>query len=152
MHDAVIVGARCAGSAIARLLARRGYRVLLIDRQTFPSDMTMSTHFIHQRGIGCLSRWGLRDQITATESHPVSRFKIDMGPFTLSGSAPPVDKETSGFAPRRLLLDEILVRAAVRSGAELESCVRFSCENDAIAANASQSHPREVHRCGRWYF
>lgn len=123
MHDAVIVGARCAGSAIAMLLARRGYRVLLIDRQTFPSDMPMSTHFIHQRGVGCLSRWGLRDQIIATESRPVSRFKIDMGPFTLSGSAPPVDEETSGFAPRRLLLDEILVRAAVRSGAELrEGC------------------------------
>lgn len=123
MHDAVIVGARCAGSAIAMLLARRGYRVLLIDRQTFPSDMTMSTHFIHQRGVACLSRWGLRDQILATGSRPVSRFKIDMGPFTLSGSAPPVDEETSGFAPRRLLLDEILVRAAVSSGAELrEGC------------------------------
>ena len=51
VHDAIIVGARCAGSAIAMLLSRRGYRVLLIDRQAFPSDMTMSTHFIHQRGI-----------------------------------------------------------------------------------------------------
>jgi 2-polyprenyl-6-methoxyphenol hydroxylase-like FAD-dependent oxidoreductase len=123
MYDAIIVGARCAGSAIAMLLAQRGYRVLLIDRQTFPSDMTMSTHFIHQRGVACLSRWGLRDQILATESRPVSRFKIDMGPFTLSGSAPPVDGETSAFAPRRLLLDEILVGAAVSSGAELrEGC------------------------------
>jgi hypothetical protein len=78
----------------------------------------MSTHFIHQRGIACLSRWGLRDQILPTESRPVS-FKIDMGPFTLSGSAPPVDGETSAFAPRRLLLDEILVRAAESSGADL---------------------------------
>lgn len=123
MHDAIIVGARCAGSSLAMLLARRGYRVLLIDRQSFPSDMTMSTHFIHQRGIACLSRWGLRDQILATESRPVERFEIDMGPFTLSGSAPPVDGETSAFAPRRRLLDEILVRAAVGSGADLrEGC------------------------------
>lgn len=123
MHDAIIVGARCAGSAIAMLLARRGYRVLLIDRQSFPSEMPMSTHFIHQRGVACLSRWGLRDQILATESHPVERFEIDMGPFTLSGSAPPVDGETSAFAPRRRLLDEILVRAAVSSGADLrEGC------------------------------
>jgi 2-polyprenyl-6-methoxyphenol hydroxylase-like FAD-dependent oxidoreductase len=46
-----------------------------------------------------------------------------MGPFTLSGSAPPVDGETSAFAPRRRLLDEILVRAAVSSGADLrEGC------------------------------
>jgi 2-polyprenyl-6-methoxyphenol hydroxylase-like FAD-dependent oxidoreductase len=136
MHDAIIVGARCAGSAIAMLLARRGYRVLLIDRQTFPSDMTMSTHFIHQRGIACLSRWGLRDQILVTESRPVSSFKIDMGPFTLSGSAPPVDEETSAFAPRRLLLDEILVRAAVNSGANLREGCRVEnllTENGSVA-------------------
>ena len=38
MYDAVIVGARCAGSSTAMLLARRGYRVLLVDRATFPSD------------------------------------------------------------------------------------------------------------------
>jgi 2-polyprenyl-6-methoxyphenol hydroxylase-like FAD-dependent oxidoreductase len=136
MYDAIIVGARCAGSTIAMLLARRGYRVLLIDRQTFPSDMTMSTHFIHQRGIACLSRWGLRDQILTTKSRPVSRFNIDMGPFTLSGSAPPVDGETSAFAPRRLLLDEILVRAAVSSGAELREGCRVETlltENGSVA-------------------
>jgi 2-polyprenyl-6-methoxyphenol hydroxylase-like FAD-dependent oxidoreductase len=106
------------------LLARRGYRVLLIDRQTFPSDMTMSTHFIHQRGIACLSRWGLRDQILAAECRPVSHFNIDIGPFTLSGSAPTVDAETSAFAPRRLILDETLVRAAVSSGADLQEGCR----------------------------
>ena len=38
MFDAIVVGARCAGSPIAMLLARRGYRVLLVDRTTFPSD------------------------------------------------------------------------------------------------------------------
>ena len=123
MHDAIVVGARCAGSAIAMLLARRGYKVLLIDRATFPSDMPMSTHFIHQRGIACLARWGLRDQIVATKSHPVTRVELEIGPFALSGTAPPVDGETSAFAPRRMLLDEILVRAATNSGAELrEGC------------------------------
>jgi flavin-dependent dehydrogenase len=60
MHDAIVVGARCAGSAIAMLLARRGYKVLLIDRATFPSDMPMSTHFIHQRGIAWLDSVGRR--------------------------------------------------------------------------------------------
>lgn len=77
MHDAIVVGARCAGSAIAMLLARRGYGVLVIDRDTFPSDMTMSTHFVHQRGVACLARWSLRDQVVATKSHPVTRFEID---------------------------------------------------------------------------
>jgi flavin-dependent dehydrogenase len=44
-HDAVIVGARCAGASTAMLLARQGYRVLAVDRATFPSD-TVSTHLL----------------------------------------------------------------------------------------------------------
>jgi 2-polyprenyl-6-methoxyphenol hydroxylase-like FAD-dependent oxidoreductase len=123
MYDAIIVGARCAGSALGLLLARRGYRVLLVDRATFPSDMPMSTHFVHQRGVACLARWGLREQVVATKSPPVSRFAIDVGPFTLTGTAPPVDGESYAFAPHRLLLDDLLVQAAIQSGAEFrEGC------------------------------
>ena len=123
MYDVIIVGARCAGSALGLLLARRGYRILLVDRDTFPSDMPMSAHFVHQRGVARLASWGLRDQVVATQSPPVSQFAIDMGPFTLTGAAPPVDGESDAFAPRRLLLDDILVRAAIDSGAELrEGC------------------------------
>jgi flavin-dependent dehydrogenase len=47
MFDAIIIGARCAGSPSAMLLARKGYRVLLVDRNTFPSDMPFSTHYVH---------------------------------------------------------------------------------------------------------
>ena len=46
MYDAIIVGARCAGSPLAMLLARRGHKVLLLDKAAFPSD-TISTHHIH---------------------------------------------------------------------------------------------------------
>lgn len=38
MYDAIVVGARCAGSPLAMLPARRGHRVLLLDRAHFPSD------------------------------------------------------------------------------------------------------------------
>jgi flavin-dependent dehydrogenase len=58
MYDAIIVGARCAGSPTAMLLARKGYRVLLVDRTAFPSD-TISTHIIWQPGVARLERWGL---------------------------------------------------------------------------------------------
>ena len=47
MFDAIVVGARCAGSPTAMLLARKGYRVLLLDKVRFPSD-TLSVHYIHQ--------------------------------------------------------------------------------------------------------
>jgi 2-polyprenyl-6-methoxyphenol hydroxylase-like FAD-dependent oxidoreductase len=53
----------------------------------------------------------------------VAHFAIDVGPFTLTGTAPPVDGESYAFAPRRLLLDDLLLRAAIQSGAELrEGC------------------------------
>jgi 2-polyprenyl-6-methoxyphenol hydroxylase-like FAD-dependent oxidoreductase len=112
MYDIAVVGARCAGSAVAMLLARRGWSVVLFDRDKFPSDMAMSTHFVHQRGMACLARWGLRDAVVATRSAPVTRFDFDLGAFTLTGSPPAVDGEREAFAPRRILLDEMLVRAA----------------------------------------
>ena len=54
-YDAIVVGARCAGSPTAMLLARRGYRVLVLDRARFPSD-TVSTHLIHAPGVAALGR------------------------------------------------------------------------------------------------
>jgi flavin-dependent dehydrogenase len=53
-YDAIIVGARCAGSPTAMLLSRQGYLVLLVDRATFPSD-TMSTHIVHHPGVAQLT-------------------------------------------------------------------------------------------------
>jgi 2-polyprenyl-6-methoxyphenol hydroxylase-like FAD-dependent oxidoreductase len=64
-YDAIVVGARCAGSPTAMLLARNGHKVLLVDRDRFPSD-TLSTHLIHPPGIASLRRWGLLDRLTAT--------------------------------------------------------------------------------------
>lgn len=69
MYDAIVVGARCAGSATAMLLARRGYRVLLVDRATFPSD-TIRNHAIKPSGAACLARWGLLDRVIASNCRP----------------------------------------------------------------------------------
>ena len=64
-YDAIVIGARCSGSPTAMLLARKGYKVLMVDRATFPSD-TVSTHFIHAPGMAALERWGLRDASVAS--------------------------------------------------------------------------------------
>ena len=85
MYDAIVVGARCAGSPTAMLLARKGYRVLLVDRASFPSD-TLSTHYIHQAGVSRLKRWGLLEQVAAT-CPAISRQVLDVGPFALAGHA-----------------------------------------------------------------
>ena len=85
MYDVIIVGARCAGSPTAMLLARRGYRVLAVDRASFPSD-TISTHLIHPPGVAALGRWGLLDRLLATGCPAIHTYLFDVGPFTLSGT------------------------------------------------------------------
>src|SRR6187401_1079530 len=83
-YDAIVVGARCAGSPTAMLLARKGYRVLVVDRASFPSD-TVSTHILHPLAVDAISRWGLLDRLVATRCPPIHTYTFDFGPFTLAG-------------------------------------------------------------------
>ncbi len=141
MYDAIIVGARCAGAATGLLLARQGYRVLLVDRTGFPSD-TMSTHGLHIPAVAALQRWGLLDAVIAAGTPPISRFTFDTGYFALHGTPPPVDGVTVEYAPRRKVLDNILVEAAVAAGVELRehTTVRdLTWEGDRITGIRSHS-------------
>lgn len=115
--DAIVVGARCAGSPTAMLLARKGYRVLLVDRATFPSD-TVSTHIVHPLGAAALARWGLVDRLTTTGCPPIHTYTFDFGPFTIAG-APGTAEAPVAYCPRRTILDKLLVDAAAQSGAEV---------------------------------
>src|SRR5438552_1100826 len=117
MYDAIVVAARCAGSPTAMLLARKGYRVLLVDKASFPSD-TMSTHYIHQPGISRLNRWGLLERLRATNAPPIPKITIYMGEMAIS-PPPPEGMVADAWCPRRTVLDAILVDAAVAAGAEL---------------------------------
>ena len=119
MYDAIIVGARCAGSPIAMLLARRGFRVLLVDKATFPSD-TISTHILWPHGAEILRRWGLLQRLAATGVPPICRrMTFDVGPFALRGTIPDANDGMGGFCPRRTVLDALLVNAAAESGADV---------------------------------
>jgi flavin-dependent dehydrogenase len=120
MYDAIIVGARAAGSPTAMLLAGKGHRVLLVDRASFPSD-TLSTHYIHQPGVARLRRWGLLDRLIATGCPPSRNLVFDVGPFALTGAPPPSDGVLEGYAPRRTVLDSLLVDAAAEAGAEVRT-------------------------------
>jgi flavin-dependent dehydrogenase len=120
MYDAIVVGARVAGSPTAMLLARKGHRVLLVDRATFPSD-TLSTHYIHQPGVARLRRWGLLDRLVATGCPPSRQLVFDVGPFALTGSPLPSDGTAEGYAPRRTVLDALLVEAAAEAGVEVRT-------------------------------
>ena len=111
-YDAIVVGARCAGSPTAMLLAREGHRVLAVDRATFPSD-TISTHHIHAPGVEALQRWGLLERVVETGVPPIETYLVDFGPFAITG------KPGTAYAPRRTVLDALLVEAASEAGAEI---------------------------------
>ena len=116
-YDVIVVGGRCAGSSTAMLLARKGYRVLLVDRATFPSD-TISTHLIHPPGVAALRRWGLLDRVVATGCPRITTYAFDMGPFVISG-APGIEPEAASYGPRRTVLDKLLIDAAAEAGVEV---------------------------------
>jgi len=116
-YDAIVVGARCAGSPTAMPLARRGYKVLVVDRASFPSD-TVSTHLLHPPGVASLGRWGLLERLVPTGCPPIDTYAFDFGPFSISG-APGTDDAPVAYGPRRTVLDKLLVDAAAEAGAEV---------------------------------
>ena len=128
-YDVIIIGARCAGAPTAMVLASKGYRVLLLDRATFPSD-TISTHIVHPPGVASLKRWGLLDRLASTGCPPITSYSFDFGPIKIVGSLQPYDGVSHAYCPRRTVLDYLLVEAAVAAGAELRE--RFSVEEIMI--------------------
>jgi len=132
MYDVIVVGARCAGATAAMLLARKGYAVLLLDRATFPSEIPHG-HFIHRHGPRRLAAWGLLDRIVSADCPPIVNATVDLGDFPLTGRDLAVDGIAFGYAPRRAVLDNVLVQAAVDAGVEL----REGCTLEALAADRS---------------
>jgi flavin-dependent dehydrogenase len=121
-YDAIVVGARCAGASLAMLLARRGRRVLVLDRTHFPSD-TVSTHFLWPRTIAALARWGLLDTLAATGCPPIEAVTMQMGSVAMRGRPEAVDGTAAMYCPRRTVLDKMLVDAARAAGAEVKEGV-----------------------------
>lgn len=123
-YDALIVGARCAGSATALQLARAGARVLMIDRDLPESD-TLSTHALMRPAVTLLNDWGLLGKIEQTGAPLVTATSFHYG----AESTPVLIRPHGGvqglYAPRRYVLDRILADAAIRAGAELHTGVTF---------------------------
>lgn len=127
--DVIVVGGRCAGSATAMLLARAGRRVLILDREDLPTDMKASTHMIWHSGVASLARWGLLERLKGTGCPAMTSFTLDLGGLVLKGVAPPtVDGVSEAYAPRRKVLDTLLLNAAREAGAEF----RGQCTLEAL--------------------
>jgi flavin-dependent dehydrogenase len=123
MHDVIVVGARCAGSSTAIELARKGHRVLLVDKASFPSD-TMSTLYLSPPAMTWLEKQGLLGAVRATGCPSIHTWSFVIDDVTLRGFST-TEAVRDGLSPRRLVLDKILVDAAVSSGAELREGFTF---------------------------
>jgi hypothetical protein len=117
--DVIVVGARCAGSPLATLLARAGLRVCLLDRARFPSD-TPSTHGVQPSGVTILERLGVLERLLEVAT------PIERGTIALDGARIEVDAISERLgAPmlniRRIALDAVLLEAAGAAGAEVRT-------------------------------
>ena len=124
MYDAIVIGGRCGGAATAMLLARQGHRVLIVDQAMLPSDVRLSTHLIWHAGVDLLAKWGLLDALQATNCPLLTKFSLDLGELVLQGQ-PPGTQVGAAMAPRRHVLDKVLLDAALAAGAELRQGVSF---------------------------
>ncbi len=115
--DAIVVGARAAGASTALLLARAGQQVLVVDRARRGSD-TVSTHALMRGGVLQLRRWGLLDRVAATGAPPVRRVTFHYGAESMPVTLKPYAGVDALYAPRRIVLDAILVDAAEEAGAQ----------------------------------
>ena len=115
--DAVIVGARCAGSTLAIALADRGWDVALVDRDTFPSD-TISTHMMFPNTLASFQRLGVLDRLRRDhELSPVAWRTIGLGHET-AGAFTPIEGFDRALSVRRISLDKALVDLALEAGAQ----------------------------------
>ena len=117
-YDVVIAGARCAGASTALLLARRGLRVLVVDPMRRGSD-TLSTHAVMRGGVLQLGRWGLLDAVRSAGTPPIRTTSFHYGADRVEVAIEPRDGIDALYAPRRKVLDRILLDAAEDAGAEV---------------------------------
>jgi flavin-dependent dehydrogenase len=134
-YDVVVVGGRVAGASTALLLARSGVRVALVDRGTYGSD-TLSTHGLMRAGVLQLTRWGLLPSLVAAGTPAIRRTAFHYADGeTVEVALRPTTGVEALYAPRRLLLDRILVDAAAAAGAEIRhetTVTSLLCERDRV--------------------
>jgi flavin-dependent dehydrogenase len=124
--DVVVVGARCAGSPLAALLARKGVRVAVVERATFPRDI-LSTHIFQAHAMAFLDRLGLTERIRATGAPFMGRVRVRLEDLEYTASFSRRRGDVGGITSvRRLLLDPILAQAAAEAGAEVRMATKVT--------------------------
>lgn len=110
MEDVAIIGAGPAGSTLAALLAARGVKVALYDRDQFPRDKLCGEFFSYD-ALPILDALGVLAAIDAAAAPRITRCRV-IGTRTYEFELPHAARGVS-----RLFLDDLLLRTAIRNGA-----------------------------------
>lgn len=147
--DAIVVGARCAGAATAMLLARAGHRVLIVDRGRYGTD-TLSTHALMRGAVLQLHRWNVLPAVIAAGTPPVQAATFFYGDESVSVPIAPRDGIDALYAPRRYLLDRLLVDAASAADADIVYGFRLkglqTSETGRVTGVVLEDEDGNVHR------
>src|SRR5438270_13924832 len=121
--DVIVVGARCAGSPLAALLARQGVDVV-VEQATFPRD-TLSTHLFEADALAFLDRLGVSDRLRQTGAPFMRRVANRTEDVHWTVEWPQIAGDIGGIASvRRHVLDPILAEAAEVAGAEVRMATK----------------------------
>ena len=133
------------------LLARRGVRVALVDRSRFGADTT-STHALMRAGVLQLHRWGLLDRVRAAGTPPVHRATFSYQDAVVPITIKPSNGVDALYAPRRTVLDPILVNAASEAGADVRFGVTVTGltrgrggRPDGVTGTGADGRPFTIH-------
>lgn len=123
--DAVVVGARCAGSATAIALARAGRRVVAVDSSTFPSD-TLSTHLLFAGSVAEIAAIGALPRVEALGAPRMPLAQMTGAGIDVTATYTPIDGIDYAMCVRRTGLDSALVDTAREAGAEVREATRVT--------------------------
>ena len=98
------------------LLARAGVSVLVIERGREGTD-TLSTHALMRAAILLLHRWGALEEIERHGTPVVRTTTFHYGDEVIPVQLKPRDGVEGLYAPRRFVIDQVLINAARRAGA-----------------------------------
>jgi len=123
--DAIVVGARCAGSTVGMLLARAGWKAVMLDRAHFPSD-TLSTHMLWPNAVARLAELGVLERLE--DRHRVNGldYRFQAYDAEVVTEYPKIDGISKAIAPRRIALDQAFVDTALDAGVELREGVKVA--------------------------
>ena len=121
MHDVIVIGGGPAGSTAATLLARRGFSVLLLEREKFPRFQIGESLLPYNNDL--FDRLGVTDQLKHGDFFPKYGAYFVTGDgkisytFRFDRNLP--EQYHRSFQVKRAEFDELLLRNAASAGVEV---------------------------------